>query len=52
MSVEDGVELATRALESAMKRDSASGNGMQFCVITPGKFEIFEREVSKQVCNS
>ena len=52
MSVEDGVELAARALESAMKRDSASGNGMQFCVITPGKFEIFEREVSKQVCNS
>lgn len=52
MTVEQGVELAAKALESAMKRDSASGNGMQFCVITPEKFEIFEREVSKQVCNS
>ncbi len=52
MSVEQGVELATKALESAMKRDSASGNGMQFAVITPEKFEIFEREISKQVCNS
>jgi proteasome beta subunit len=51
MSVEQGVELAAKALESAMKRDSASGNGMQFAVITPEKFEIFEREVSKQVYN-
>jgi proteasome beta subunit len=51
LSVEEGIELAARALESAMKRDSASGNGMQFCVITPEKFEISEREVSKQVCN-
>jgi proteasome beta subunit len=52
MTVEQGVELAAKALESAMKRDSASGNGIQFAVITPEKFEIFEREVSKQVCNS
>ena len=52
MSVEQGVELAAKALESAMKRDSASGNGMQFAVITPEKFEMFEREVGKQVCNS
>ena len=52
MSVEQGVELAAKALESAMKRDSASGNGMQFAVITPEKFEIFEREVGKQVANS
>ena len=49
LSTDDAVELATRALESAMKRDSASGNGMQFCVITPEKVEIFEKEVSKQV---
>lgn len=52
MSVEQGVELAIKALESAMKRDSASGNGMKFAVITPEKYETFEREVSKQVCNS
>lgn len=52
MSVEQAVELAAKALEAAMKRDSGSGNGMQFCVIGPGKLEIFEREVGKQVCNS
>ncbi len=52
MSVDQGVELAAKALESAMKRDSASGNGMQFAVITPEKLEIFDREVSKQVINS
>jgi proteasome beta subunit len=52
MTVEQGVELAAKALESAMKRDSASGNGMQFAVITPEKFEIFEREVGKQIANS
>lgn len=52
LSTKEGVELATRALESAMKRDSASGNGMQFCVITPEKVEVFEREISKQVYNS
>lgn len=52
MSVEQGVELAAKSLESAMKRDSASGNGMQFVVMTPEKYETFEREVSKQVFNS
>jgi proteasome beta subunit len=52
MTVEQGVELAAKALESAMKRDSASGNGMQFAVITAEKFEIFEREVGKQIANS
>jgi proteasome beta subunit len=51
MTIDEGVELATRALESAMKRDSASGNGMQFCIITPDRFEIFEREIGKQVPN-
>ncbi|MGZ4892208.1 MAG: archaeal proteasome endopeptidase complex subunit beta, partial [Halobacteriota archaeon] len=29
ISVEEGVDLAIRALSSAMKRDSASGNGMR-----------------------
>lgn len=52
MSIDEGVELAARALESAMKRDSASGNGMQFCIITADRFEIFNREVSKQVINA
>jgi proteasome beta subunit len=52
MTTEQGVELAAKALESAMKRDSASGNGMQFAIITADKFDIFEREVSKQVYNS
>ncbi len=37
MTTEQAVDLAAKALESAMKRDSASGNGMQFCVITDDK---------------
>ena len=52
MTTEQAVDLAAKALESAMKRDSASGNGMQFCVITDDKMEIFEREVSKQIANA
>ncbi|MCD1293783.1 proteasome endopeptidase complex, archaeal, beta subunit [Methanocella sp. CWC-04] len=49
MTIEEGVELATRALESAMKRDSASGNGIQIVIITKEKFEMFEKEVSREV---
>ncbi|MBN2110907.1 MAG: archaeal proteasome endopeptidase complex subunit beta [Methanosarcinaceae archaeon] len=33
MSTEEGVELAVRALHNAMKRDSASGNGIDVVVI-------------------
>jgi proteasome beta subunit len=34
MSIEDGVDLAVRALHNVMKRDSASGNGIKVVKIT------------------
>jgi proteasome beta subunit len=45
MSVENGVDLAVRALRAAMKRDSASGDGIDIVRITQeGYFEEF-REI-------
>jgi len=45
MSVDEGVELAMRALRAAMKRDSASGDGIDIVKITSeGYFEEF-REI-------
>ena len=37
MSLEEGVDLVTRGLAAAMKRDSASGDGMMICTITHDK---------------
>ena len=34
MTLEEGMDLAVRGLAAAMKRDSASGDGMNICVIT------------------
>jgi proteasome beta subunit len=48
MSVDDGVELAVRAIYSAMRRDSASGDGIDVVKITPeGYFELGREEVEK-----
>ncbi len=41
MSVEDAVELAVRAIYSAMKRDSASGDGIDVVKITEKEFYQF-----------
>jgi proteasome beta subunit len=35
MSTDQGIDLAIRALSAAIKRDAASGNGMDIAVITP-----------------
>ena len=37
MTLEEGVDLVTRGLAAAMKRDSASGDGMMICTITHDK---------------
>jgi proteasome beta subunit len=37
MSLDEGVDLAIRGITAAMKRDSASGDGMNVCTITPQK---------------
>jgi proteasome beta subunit len=48
MSIDEGVELAIRALHNAMKRDSASGDGINVVKITPeGYIEVPDSEVKK-----
>lgn len=48
MPIDDGVELAVRALHNAMKRDSASGDGISVVKITAeGYIELEESEIKK-----
>ena len=49
MTVEEGIDLAIRAITAAMKRDSASGNGIDVAVITPDGFKLLsDDEVKKR----
>ncbi len=48
MPIDDGVELAVRALHNAMKRDSASGDGISVVKIIPeGYIEVEDTEIKK-----
>lgn len=48
MPIDDGVELAVRALHNAMKRDSASGDGIEVIKITAdGYVKVDDVEVKK-----
>ncbi len=48
MPIDDGVELAVRALHNAMKRDSASGDGIDVVKITTdGYIHIEDAEIKK-----
>ncbi len=48
MPIDEGVELAVRALHNAMKRDSASGDGINVIKITQaGYIEVEDSEVKK-----
>jgi len=50
MSMNDTLDLAIRALHAAMKRDSASGDGMAVVAITPEGFApLDEKEIQKRV---
>ncbi|MCU0858982.1 MAG: archaeal proteasome endopeptidase complex subunit beta [Thermoplasmata archaeon] len=50
MSMSDSLDLAIRALHAAMKRDSASGDGMAIVSITPEGFSLLdEKEIQKRV---
>jgi len=52
ITVDEGVDLSIRALSAAMKRDSASGNGMDIAVITPKAYrEISQEEIEKRKKN-
>ncbi|MCD6512789.1 MAG: archaeal proteasome endopeptidase complex subunit beta [Thermoplasmata archaeon] len=49
MSVDEGVDLAIRAISAAMKRDSASGNGIDVVVITKkGYKELSSEEIEER----
>jgi proteasome beta subunit len=49
MSEEEAIELAVRALRSAMKRDSGSGEGIHVVVITGEKYEELSEERADQI---
>ncbi|UCE91836.1 MAG: archaeal proteasome endopeptidase complex subunit beta [Methanobacteriota archaeon] len=50
LSTSDGVDLAIRSLHAAMKRDSASGDGMSVATITPEGFSFMdEKEIHKRM---
>ena len=49
MSVDEGIDLAIRAISAAMRRDSASGDGIDVAVITKEGFRFIpEDEVKKR----
>lgn len=48
MPIDEGVELAVRALHNAMKRDSASGDGIDVVKIIPdGYIQVEDTEIKK-----
>ena len=50
LSINEGVDLAIRSLQAAMKRDSASGDGMTVATITKDGFEFLdEKELQKRL---
>jgi proteasome beta subunit len=50
MTVNDGIDLALRAVTAAMGRDSASGNGADVAVITEKEFKMIpEEEIKKRL---
>lgn len=50
LNVSEGADLAIRALVAAMKRDSASGDGIDLAVITPKEYKQYtEDEIKKRI---
>jgi len=50
LSVDDGVELAVKGINAALKRDSASGNGINVITITKAGVErVLHKEVQTTV---
>lgn len=52
MSADEGVDLAIRALHNAMKRDSASGEGINVVVITKEEYRQMDPEDVKKIRNT
>ena len=52
MSSKEGKELGVRAVTAAMKRDSASGDGISMCVIdSKGYHKVSFEEIDKIQAN-
>ncbi|MDO9538211.1 MAG: archaeal proteasome endopeptidase complex subunit beta [Thermoplasmata archaeon] len=50
MSMTDAVDLAIRGISTAMKRDSASGNGISVATITKKEFkELDDADITKRI---
>lgn len=49
MSLEEGAMLAVRAMNAAMKRDSASGDGISMCTIDSNGYHNFEDDEIKAI---
>jgi len=50
ISLDDGVNLAVRAIQAAVKRDAASGDGIEVVTITPDAYTTLdEEEISKRM---
>ncbi|WP_048093833.1 archaeal proteasome endopeptidase complex subunit beta [Geoglobus acetivorans] len=49
LTVDEAVELAVRAINSAMKRDSASGDGIDVVKITPEMYYELRKEEVEQI---
>ncbi len=52
MPIDEGVELAVRALHNAMKRDSASGDGIEVVKITSEGYTIIDDNEIKKLRNA
>jgi proteasome beta subunit len=46
MSIDEGIKLATTAINAALQRDAASGDGIDVVAITKdGIKKVFEKEI-------
>tara|TARA_Y100001970_G_scaffold73358_1_gene93085 strand:+ start:1497 stop:2162 length:666 start_codon:yes stop_codon:yes gene_type:complete len=52
MTVKEGKELGVRALVAAMKRDSASGDGISMCVIDSSGYQKVDPEEIEKIQNN
>jgi proteasome beta subunit len=49
ITIDEGINLAIRALTAAMKRDAASGNGIDIAVLTPeGYTDITSKDIEER----
>jgi len=50
LSIDEGIDIAARAISAAMNRDSASGNGIDIAIITDKEFRMIpETEIKSRL---